>query len=137
MNMVGAVIITHGSLAETLLDAAEAIAGKIENALTVRCEKTEGAETVRAALKEAVGRADSGEGVVIFTDMFGGTPTNIALSFLEEGKVEVITGVNLPMLIKFSTHRSSEKNLGSLAALLKEYGQASIVLAGGVLRQKK
>ena|SRR3989338_7588876 len=135
--MVGAVIITHGRLAGALLEAAAAIAGPIENAVTVPCEKTDSTESLRAHLKEAVRKADAGSGVVIFTDMFGGTPTNIALSLLEEGRVEIITGVNLPMLIKFSTHRSSEKTLGSLTALLKEYGQASMVLAGETLKHRK
>ena len=87
--------------------------------------------------KEPIRKAYAVSVVVIFADMFGGTPTNIALSLLGGGRVEIITGVNLPMLIKFSTHRSSEKTLGSLTALLKEYGQASMVLAGETLKHRK
>jgi PTS system mannose-specific IIA component len=78
---------------------------------------------------------NSGDGVIIFTDMFGGTPSNIALSMLNDGSVEVITGVNLPLLIKFFTNRS-DSALGELADMLKEYGRESIVLAGDILKEK-
>ncbi|OPY62286.1 MAG: PTS system fructose IIA component [Syntrophorhabdus sp. PtaU1.Bin002] len=79
---------------------------------------------------------DSGEGVIILTDMFGGTPSNISLSFLEEGKIELVAGVNLPMLIKLTTYRVG-KALDELARFITEYGQKNIYLATDVLRKRK
>lgn len=134
--MIGAVIITHGRLAEALLEAAEAIAGKIDNVKTLSVMNSDTNDGIRAVLASAVKEVNKGKGVVIFTDMFGGTPTNIALSLMEEGKVEVITGVNLPLILKFMSHRS-DKSLQDLTHLLKEYGQGSIVIAGHMLKDKK
>lgn len=134
--MVGAVIITHGKVAEALIGAAEAITGKVEKVSAVSVASTDSTDGIREVVSEAVKEADSGAGVVVFTDMFGGTPTNIALSLMVAGKVEVITGVNLPMLIKFVGHRG-DKGLQELAVLLRDYGQKSIVLAGEMLREKK
>lgn len=133
--MIGAVIITHGDLANVLVEVAESITGKIENIRTVCIKNTDATEGIRASLCEAVAGVETGKGVVIFTDMFGGTPTNIALSLLEEGKVEVITGVNLPVLLKFVGYRS-DKSLHELTLFLKDYGQKSIVLAGDMLKEK-
>lgn len=134
--MIGAIIITHGSLAESLTEVAESIAGKIENLRVISVKSSDTTESVRGALATCVKEVNTGSGAIIFTDMFGGTPTNIALSFMAEGKVEVITGVNLPMILKFVGHRG-EKGLGGLALLLKGYGQESIVLAGDILRERK
>lgn len=134
--MVGAVVITHGRLAEALVEAAEAITGKMEKVKTVSVANTDSTDGIRGVVSAAIKEVDSGNGVVVFTDMFGGTPTNIALSLMNSGKVEVITGVNLPMLIKFVGHRS-DKPIHELAALLKDYGQKSIVLAGEMLRDRK
>lgn len=133
--MVGAVVITHGRLAEALVEAAEAITGKVEKVRSVSVASTDSTEVIRALVSSSVKEADSGNGVVVFTDMFGGTPTNIALSLMNAGQVEVITGVNLPMLIKFVGHRS-DKGLHELAAVLKDYGQRSIVLAGEMLKDR-
>ena len=133
--MVGAVVITHGRLAEALVEAAEAITGKVEKVRSVSVASTDSTEVIRALVSSAVKEAGSGNGVVVFTDMFGGTPTNIALSLMNAGQVEVITGVNLPMLIKFVGHRS-DKGLHELAAVLKGYGQKSIVLAGEMLKDR-
>lgn len=133
--MVGAVVITHGRLAEALVEAAEAITGKVEKVRTVSVASTDSTDGIRGLVSAAVKEADSGKGVVVFTDMFGGTPTNIALSLMNTGKVEVITGVNLPMLIKFVGHRS-DKGLHELASVLKDYGQKSIVLAGEMLKDR-
>lgn len=133
--MVGAVVITHGRLAEALVEAAEAITGKVEKVRSVSVASTDSTEVIRALVSSSVKEADSGNGVVVFTDMFGGTPTNIALSLMNAGQVEVITGVNLPMLIKFVGHRS-DKGLHELAAVLKDYGQKSIVLAGEMLKDR-
>lgn len=134
--MVGAVIITHGKIAEALVGAAESITGKMEKVGTVSVSSTDSTDGIRGVVSAAIKEADSGKGVVIFTDMFGGTPTNIALSLMGGGKVEVITGVNLPMLIKFVGHRA-DKELHELAVVLRDYGQKSIVLAGEMLKDKK
>ncbi|HLC17764.1 MAG TPA: PTS sugar transporter subunit IIA [Thermodesulfobacteriota bacterium] len=134
--MVGAVIITHGRVAESLVGAAESIAGKLERVRIMSVKGTDTTEGIREVLAGTVKEVDAGKGVIIFTDMFGGTPTNIALSLLEEDRVEVITGVNLPILLKFVSHRT-EKPLAELALFLKEYGRESIVLAGNVLKEKK
>jgi len=133
--MVGAVVVTHGNLAASLVEAAEAITGKSEGVRTVSVASADSNDGIRSAVLAAVKEADTGAGVVVFTDMFGGTPTNIALSLMKDGRVEVITGVNLPMLIKF-VGRSRDKDLRSLAALLRDYGQKSIVLAGEMLKDK-
>jgi PTS system mannose-specific IIA component len=133
--MVGAVVVTHGKLAEALVEAAEAITGKIDKVRTVTVTSADSTDGIRGVVSAAVKEADSGKGVVVFTDMFGGTPTNIALSLMNAGKVEVITGVNLPMIIKFVGHRS-DKPLHELAAMLREYGQKSIVLAGEMLKDR-
>ncbi|MBI5827813.1 MAG: PTS sugar transporter subunit IIA [Deltaproteobacteria bacterium] len=134
--MTGAVIATHGKLAESLFAAAESITGRMENVRTVSITNADKSDRIRGEISAAIKEVDSGKGVVVFTDMFGGTPTNIALSLMEEGRVEVITGVNLPLLIKFAGHRS-ERPLNELVLLLKEYGRESIVIAGHMLKEKK
>lgn len=133
--MVGAVVITHGRLAEALVEAAEAITGKMEKVRAVSVANTDSTDGIRGVVSAAIKEVDTGKGTVVFTDMFGGTPTNIALSLMNSGKVEVITGVNLPMLIKF-VGRNPDKGLRELATLLREYGQKSIVLAGEMLKDK-
>lgn len=132
--MTGAVIITHGTLAAGLADVAETISGDIEGVRTVSVNSSDATERIRDDLAKAVEESDDGDGVVIFTDMFGGTPSNIALSLFESGRVEVVTGVNLPMIIKFLGHR--DKPLGELALLLKESGRESIILAGDMLKDE-
>ncbi|HXI10985.1 MAG TPA: PTS sugar transporter subunit IIA [Thermodesulfobacteriota bacterium] len=134
--MVGAIIVTHGNLAASLVEVAESITGKMENVRTVSVLNSDTTESIRGTISGAIKEVNSGSGVIIFTDMFGGTPTNVALSLLEDGRVDVITGVNLPMLIKFIGNRT-EKSLAEVALLLKDYGQKSIVLAGDMLKDKK
>lgn len=134
--MVGTVVITHGQLAESLVAVAESIVGKAEGVKTVSVNGPDTTESIRKRLAESIREADAGMGVVVFTDMFGGTPTNVALSFLSEGAVEVVTGVNLPILIKHLGHRA-DKTLQELAAMLKDYGRTTIVLAGEMLKEKK
>lgn len=134
--MTGAVVVTHGKLAESLFAAAESITGRIENVRTLSITNADNSDRLRGEIATAIKEVDGGNGVVVFTDMFGGTPTNIALSLMEEGRVEVITGVNLPLLIKFAGHRS-ERPLNELVQLLKEYGRESIVIAGQMLKEKK
>lgn len=130
--MTGIIIITHGRLARELLGAAEFILGKIEQVECISVGPELEPRRLRDNLAGAIGRMDQGQGVLILTDMFGGTPNNISLAFLSEGKVEVVTGVNLPMLIKAATSRQNQP-LGELASLVREAGKGSISVAGEIL----
>jgi PTS system mannose-specific IIA component len=132
--MVGAVIITHGRLAEALLVGAVTIVGTVERVMALCVKGEETSEDIKQMLQDALVEVSDGEGVVIFTDMFGGTPSNISLSLLDEGVLEVITGVNLPLIIKFLSSREG-RTLDELAPLLIEYGRKSIVLASEMLKQ--
>jgi PTS system mannose-specific IIA component len=127
--MIGIVVVTHCNLGLELMRAAEFILGKISQAEAVSMDPQDPAEKLRDKLVAAIEKADTGEGVIVLTDMFGGTPSNISLSFLAEGKVEVVTGVNLPMLISLASKRRG-KSLGPLAQEVKNYGLRSIVVAG-------
>lgn len=126
--MIGIVIAAHQDLGPALLRAAEGILGSIEATVALSLNYDEDPAVARKALEEAFRNLDVGEGVLVLTDMFGGTPTNMALPFLEEGKVEVLTGVNLPMLLKAQSARR-ESTLRELAVQLKEYAAKNIVLA--------
>ncbi|GFO70695.1 PTS sugar transporter [Geomonas limicola] len=131
--MIGLVVVTHAGVAAELLAAAEMIVGKLELVEVVGIAPDTQAATVMASIKEAVGRV-SGAGAIIMTDMFGGTPSNMSLSFLEEGRVEVLTGVNLPMLIRFTQDRN-RLAVGELALKLKESGREGISVAGDYLKR--
>ena len=134
--MVGAIVITHGGLAASLVRASKSIAGDIDMLKAVAVQDNDTTEEISGILAKKVRSVDGGKGVIIFTDMLGGTPSNVALPLLEEGRVDIITGVNLPVLLKFVNHRA-DKPLGELALLLKEYARESIVLASDVLKEKK
>ena len=131
--MVGVVIVTHCELAREFLNALELIVGKVEGMAAVSIEPTDEVERIRSEISGAVKKVDTDEGVLILTDMFGGTPSNISFSFLEDKKVEVITGVNLPMLIKLATYREG-KSLEELASFIKTYGQKNISIGSEILR---
>ncbi|RMG58858.1 MAG: PTS sugar transporter subunit IIA [Deltaproteobacteria bacterium] len=133
--MIGIVIVSHGRLATEILKTAELIVGKIENAMAVDIEPSAGMEKIHDDIEKAIKKVNSGDGVIIMTDMFGGTPSNISLSFLDRHKVEVITGVNVPMLVRVPQARE-QKNLEELAAFLKEYGQRNITVASEILKRK-
>ena len=132
--MVGIVIVAHLRLGEELLAAAELIVGKLKQFEAVSINPTEGVEEIREKISAAIRKVDRGKGILILTDMFGGTPSNISLSFLEEWKIEVITGVNLPMLLKLSTYEG-ERDLAGLAEFIKTYGQKNINLASEILKK--
>lgn len=133
--MIGAIIITHGKLAEVLGATAEAITGRLENVKCISIDSCDSATCISDIIANTIKTMSKEDGVIILTDIFGGTPSNIGLSFLEPGKVEILTGVNLPMLLKFTSHRT-DKTLHELAMLLKEHGQQSIVLASEILKGK-
>jgi PTS system mannose-specific IIA component len=132
--MVGIVIVTHLRLGEELLGVAELIVGKLKQFDAVSIDPSAGVEEIREKISASIRKVDRGEGILILTDMFGGTPSNISLSFLEEGKIEVITGVNLPMLLKLSTYEG-EGDLVELAQFIKTYGQKNINLASEILKK--
>lgn len=132
--MVGLVIVSHGKLGSELISVAEVIVGKMEGVEAVSIGSVIDVDHARDEIGAAVKRVQRGDGVLVFTDMFGGTPSNLALAFLDEG-VEVLTGVNLPMVIKYANHRK-DKGLGELASLVQEGGLKSIIIASNVLRQK-
>ncbi len=134
--MIGAVIITHGRLAEALLVGAVSIVGTAERVMALSIKGGETSDDIKKMLQEAMIEVSCGEGVIVFTDMFGGTPSNIALSLLDEGVIEVITGVNLPLIMKFLGNRDG-KGVEELAVLLVEHGRKSIVLASSMLKESK
>jgi mannose PTS system EIIA component len=134
--MIGGLIVTHGRLAIELLNAAETITGEIDHIAAVSLGWHDDVGTAAAMVQKALERVNTGDGVVILTDMFGGTPTNIASTFLNPGKVEIVTGVNLPMLIKLA-QVSLEEPLASVARLLRDTGQSSIYIASELLAPKK
>lgn len=125
--MIGLVVITHSNLAVEYLRAAEMIIGDFLKAEAVSIDRSFPVDDAKTMLTEVLGRVgEDEEGVLIMTDMFGGTPTNISAEFLEVGKVEILTGVNLPMVLKFISARQSH-GLEDLTALLKQYGQQNIM----------
>ena len=133
--MVGLVVATHGKLAEELLRTAEGIVGPLGQCEAVIVAASSSMDDARARLADAVHRVDAGDGVLVLTDMFGGTPANLALTFLDE-KVEVITGVNLPMILKLATARADSLALPAAAELVTSYGQKNITLASELLRSR-
>jgi PTS system mannose-specific IIA component len=133
--MIGVVIATHGRLAEETLACATGIVGPLARTRAVSVSSAQPLEAARETLAAAIRDVNEGDGVLVLTDMLGGTPANLALGFLGEG-VDVVTGVNLPMLLKLSTCRTPEARLADVARLICAYGQKNIALASEVLRPK-
>ncbi len=131
--MIGVVVCTHGPLADALLETAKMIVGEFPACATVSVRQGDGMDTILADLRAAVRAVQAGDGVVLLCDMFGGTPSNLSLSLLGDD-VEVVTGVNLPMLLKLFTSR--EGDLGVVAALAREHGRQNILVAGELLHGK-
>lgn len=135
--MIGIVVVTHSGLGEALIEAAEMILeGPLGAATAVSVDLSQSAEQMRKKISTGIKTVDQGRGVVILTDMFGGTPSNLSLSFLEEGRIEVLTGVNLPVVIRAAKMRK-DKDLNELAESVQAYGRKSISLASGVLKGNK
>lgn len=133
--MIGLVVATHSHLAQELINAAEMVIGPLQNARAVCVAREDGVESIRASLERAIDEVGrDGAGVAIMTDMFGGTPANISISFLEPGRVEVLTGVNLPMILKFFSNRETE-SLSDVVSLLAAYGRQSITAASDFLQK--
>jgi PTS system mannose-specific IIA component len=119
-----------------LLNAAEAIVGDVRNIAAVSIGWHDDVDTATSMIEQAIQRVDTGSGVLVLTDMFGGTPTNLASTFLDEGSVEVVTGVNLPMLIKL-VQLDPETDLATAARQVRENGQSNIYIASALLSPRK
>jgi len=129
---VGVVIVTHYGLGREFVNAVCQIVPDDPGFRAVPIDPTQSVDEMRRSIADALQAADNGSGVLVLTDMFGGTPSNISLSFMEEHRVEVVTGVNLPMLIKLATLKE-DKPLDDLAAFIKSYGQRNISVASEIL----
>ena len=132
MALVGGVVVTHGNLAAELVSAAETIVGDIRHITAVSIGWHDEVDTAREEIGRAIKRVDTGAGVLVLTDMFGGTPTNLACTFLGEAPIEVVTGVNLPMIIKLAEQQPDE-SLSQVARKVRDQGQKNIYLASEVL----
>lgn len=130
---IGTVVVSHGNIGMEMVRVARSIVTEAAPMAGVALEHDEDVARMREKILTAIKDVDRGGGVLLLSDMFGGTPSNLCMSFLEEGKIEVITGVNLPMLIKLASFRG-EKPLAEIAAFIREYGQKNIALAGEVLK---
>jgi mannose PTS system EIIA component len=131
--VIGVVVVTHGQLATELVNAAETIVGDLPRFAAVSIGWHDAVELAREEIAQTMARVDSGDGVMVLTDMFGGTPSNLAITFLAEGRVEVITGVNLPMLLKLAGQLAQIPHLAR-ARRIREDGRTSIWVASDLLR---
>ena len=131
--MIGVVVATHGNLAQEMIRTAEAVVGKLAQVVAVSVVATE--PNVRLSIENAIRAVDQGHGVVLLTDFLGGSPTNLCLSFLTERQVEVVTGVNLPMLLKLGVLRASGNPIRQVAHDLAEAGQKAIGHASDLVRR--
>ena len=134
--MIGGLIVTHGRLAIELLNAAEMIVGEVHHITAVSLGWHDDVDMATGMIQKALERVQGPDGVLILTDMFGGTPTNISSTFLDQDRVEVVTGVNLPMLIKL-TQIGEGQTLAAAAKIVKEQGQSSIYIASQLLAPKQ
>ena len=130
--MIGALVVTHGHLGRELVAAAEMIVGEISHIQAVSVGWHDDVNDARKDIEKRITEVEGGSGVIILTDMFGGTPSNIAFSFHDPGKVDVVTGVNLPMIIKIAGQKEGE-TLDSLAGIVRDQGRSSISTASEFL----
>lgn len=137
-KMIGKLILTHGGLAKELLQAANVISGRLSGFEALSLDWSDGFDEARAKVASALERLDQGQGVLILTDMYGGTPCNIAMTFFQAAKVEVLTGVNLPMVLRLACQSGAdETNVSDLARWLQAKGQKSVCLAGDLVQNRK
>jgi mannose PTS system EIIA component len=134
--MIGVVVITHGQLATELVNAAEMIVGDLPQFAAVSIGWHVDVESARQEIERAIARVQGADGVLVLTDMFGGTPANLGITFLEADRVEVITGVNLPMLIKLARLQASS-DLLAVAREMREHGRNAIWVASDLLRSDR
>ncbi len=134
--MIGLVLVTHGRLAEEFVSAMEHVVGKQENVRAISIGPDDDMERRRKDILQAVSDMDSGTGVILLTDMFGGTPSNLAISIMDKAKVEVIAGINLPMLIKLASMREAD-SLDEAVSAAQESGRKYISVASKLLTGKE
>jgi PTS system mannose-specific IIA component len=134
--MIGGLIVTHGRVAIELLNAAEMIVGEIHHITAVSLGWHDDVDMATSMIEKALERVKGPDGALILTDMFGGTPTNISSTFLDQDKVEVVTGVNLPMVIKLAQIGDGQ-TLAAAAKIVREQGQSSIYMASQLLSPKQ
>ena len=132
--MIGIVLVTHGNLAREFLAAMEHVVGKQEQARAISIGPDDDMEQRRADILAAVAAVDSGDGAIVLTDMFGGTPSNLAISIMEHARIEVLAGVNLPMLVKLASVRS--RPIGEAVRMAQEAGRKYITVASRILAKE-
>ena len=130
--MVGILVVSHGRLADALISSVESLVGKLQKIGGVSIWPKDKEEEIKDQIQKKMAEVEDGDGVVILTDILGGTPTNLSLSLLEDEKIEVVTGVNMPMLMTLLSYRKG-KSLIEISKLVKKSGRRSIILAKGVL----
>ncbi|MDQ3132031.1 MAG: PTS sugar transporter subunit IIA [Acidobacteriota bacterium] len=136
IKKIGGVLVSHGQVANELLAAAETVVGNLSHIAAVSIGWHDDVELSKAEIQRAIKKVSSGTGVLLLTDMFGGTPTNISAMFIKENEVEIVTGVNLPMVIKLAS-QNSEKTLTEMAKDVEEQGRQSIYRTGALLEPQK
>lgn len=134
--MIGGIIVSHGKLAEELLNALTIILGEVVNIEAISIGWYDDVEDSKRKINQSIKRVDQKNGIIVFTDMFGGTPSNLSFSFLKDNQIEIITGVNLPMLIKFVSLQRRNK-LKEVAKKVVEQGKRNIHLASSLLSSKQ
>ncbi len=136
--MIGKLILTHGGLARELLSAANVISGRLNGFEALSLDWSEGFDEARGKVAAALARLDAGEGVLSLPDMYGGPPCDLAMTFFQAGKVEVLTGVNLPMVLRLACQaEADETSVTDLARALQTKGQKSVCLAGDLVNNRR
>jgi len=136
IKKIGGVLVSHGQVANELLAAAEAVVGNLSHIAAVSIGWHDDVELAKSEIQRAMKKVSSGAGVLLLTDMFGGTPTNISAMFIKENEVEIVTGVNLPMVIKLAS-QTREMSLTEMAKEVEEQGKQSIYRTGALLEPQK
>src|SRR5688500_2325642 len=135
--MIGKLILTHGGLARELLNAAQTISGRLSGFEAVSLDWNDGIEEAKAQISAAIERLDQGQGVLILTDMYGGTPCNVATAFQQVGKVEILTGVNLPMVLRLACQSIEDGSLSDVAHWRQGKAQRSLCLVSDMVQPPK
>ena len=133
--MIPCLVVTHGQLANELVAAAEMIVGEFRHITPLCLGWQDDVHEAREEIRKAIAQLDASRGLIILTDMFGGTPSNLAISFMQEARIEVVTGVNLPMIVKAAAQGEVD-NLATLADKISEKGKSNICIASRILSEK-
>lgn len=134
---IGGVIVSHGQVANELLAAAETVVGELNHITAVSIGWHDDVETAKDEIARAIKKVSGGKGVLLLTDMFGGTPTNISAMFIADNEIEIVTGVNLPMVIKLASQKNDDISLQEMAKEVEAQGKQSIYCAGELLAPPK